>query len=181
MASPCPSLWVLYLSLQGLLYQQTVGPVELPDAVMACGILPQTNQPAQVAKWRVPVITLIWIWVKERKRCHVLQLAKSLVMSHGWFRSQGSVLSSWELESKQLRYLRWATVCNYCHLLLHPTVAFCFFLLLNGFCTGTVSLSSIKSPVPSCSWQLCNLKYAFSLGFTLLPRVRSCSHVAAKI
>lgn len=45
---------MLYLSPQRLLDQQAVGAVELTDALVACAVLPPTNQPAQVAKWSVP-------------------------------------------------------------------------------------------------------------------------------
>lgn len=50
----CPSLWMLCLPSQRLLDHQAVGAVELTNALLACAVLPPTNQTAQVAKWRVP-------------------------------------------------------------------------------------------------------------------------------
>lgn len=103
----------------------------------------------------------------------VLCASAHWVPGHGLWMIQKSVKCFVQLrsESKQLRYLRWATVCNYCHLSLHPIVAFCFLLLLNGILTAMISLSSIKSS--ATFWWLTALQPEICFQCGIYPSAKS--------
>ena len=83
-----------------------MGAVELTDALMACAVLPPTNQPAQVAKWRVP---------HDRPGLNLSQGKETMPCTSAhqepghepWMiQKSGKCFVRLRSESKQLRYLR---------------------------------------------------------------------------